>query len=94
MVREYSPFDYSWAGTQKFNPLATPALQVKLPASRSAKVLRGLGGEADYVGKGVHVNDLNVNQILEFPRDGNVSQNALHNHEQGQSGKKPAANVS
>lgn len=28
VVREYSPFDYSWAGTEKFNALATPHSQM------------------------------------------------------------------
>ena len=76
VVREYSPFDYSWAGTEKFNALATRALQVKLPASRERNYIWLCAVEREAVATALMVESFNVTGCAAFaglpPVDGMV----------------------
>ncbi|EPC7085456.1 hypothetical protein ACRZ83_004582 [Escherichia coli O45:H4] len=76
VVREYSPFDYSWAGTEKFNALATRALQVKLPASRERNYIWLCGVERETLATALLVELFSVTGCVEFaglpPVDGMV----------------------
>lgn len=76
VVIERPPFDYEWAGTEKFNALATRALQVKLPASRERNYIWLCAVEREAVATALMVESFNVTGCAAFaglpPVDGMV----------------------
>lgn len=76
VVIERPPFDYEWAGTEKFNALATRALQVKLPASRERNYAWLCGVERETLATALLVELFSVTGCAAFaglpPVDGMV----------------------
>lgn len=76
VVVDRPPFDYEWAGTEKFNALATRALQVKLPASRERNYAWLCGVERETLATALLVELFSVTGCAAFaglpPVDGMV----------------------
>ncbi|MGS6191072.1 hypothetical protein ACVGWD_01780 [Enterobacter asburiae] len=93
VVREYSPFDYSWAGTEKFNALATRALQVKLPASRERNYIWLCGVERETLATALLVELFSVTDCVEFAGLGKVADLAFLTLDEADAGQIRAAMV-
>lgn len=93
VVIERPPFDYEWAGTEKFNALATRALQVKLPASRERNYAWLCGVERETLATALLVELFSVTDCVEFAGLGKVADLAFLTLDEADAGKIRAAMV-
>lgn len=93
VVLERPPFDYTWAGTEKFNALATRALQVKLPASRERNYAWLCGVERETLATALLVELFSVTGCVEFAGLGKVADLAFLTLDEDDAGQIRAAMV-
>ena len=91
VVIERPPFDYTWAGTEKFNALATRALQVKLPASRERNYAWLCGVERETLAAALLVELFSVTGCVAFAGLGKVADLAFLTLDEGEVGQIRAA---
>ena len=93
VVVDRPPFDYEWAGTEKFNALATRALQVKLPASRERNYAWLCGVERETLATALLVELFSVTGCVEFAGLGKVADLAFLTLDEDDAGQIRAAMV-
>ena len=91
VVVDRPPFNYEWAGTEKFNALATRALQVKLPASRERNYAWLCGVERETLATALLVELFSVTGCVEFAGLGKVADLAFLTLDEGEVGQIRAA---
>lgn len=91
VVVDRPPFNYEWAGTEKFNALATRALQVKLPASRERNYAWLCGVERDTLAAALLVELFSVTGCVAFAGLGKVADLAFLTLDEGEVGQIRAA---
>ena len=84
VVVDRPPFNYEWAGTEKFNALATRALQVKLPASRERNYAWLCGVERETLATALLVELFSVTGCVEFAGLGKVADLAFLTLDEGE----------
>ncbi|HBN4749886.1 MULTISPECIES: hypothetical protein [Enterobacteriaceae] len=91
VVVDRPPFNYEWAGTEKFNALATRALQVKLPASRERNYAWLCGVERETLAAALLVELFSVTGCVAFAGLGKVADLAFLTLDEGEVGQIRAA---
>ena len=91
VVVDRPPFNYEWAGTEKFNALATRALQVKLPASRERNYAWLCGVERETLATALLVELFSVTGCVAFAGLGKVADLAFLTLGEGEVGQIRAA---
>ena len=91
VVVDRPPFNYEWAGTEKFNALATRALQVKLPASRERNYAWLCGVERETLATALLVELFSVTGCVAFAGLGKVADLAFLTLDEGEVGQIRAA---
>ncbi len=91
VVVDRPPFNYEWAGTEKFNALATRALQVKLPASRERNYAWLCGVERETLAAALLVELFSVTGCVAFAGLGKVADLAFLTLDESEAGQIRAA---